>query len=75
MCNGLPKSVGPISTTRSVRDEFDGNLTLNFRSKSNLKEVLAGQDHLIRGKKHGICFVLRIGDKNIAKIRTHTLVR
>ena len=63
----------PISTTRSVRDEFGGNLTLNFRIKSNLKEVFAGQDDLIRGKKHGIDFVLRIGGKDCTKDRTHTL--
>ena len=43
----------PISTTRSVRDEFGGNLTLNFQIKSNLLEVLTGQDDFIIGKIHG----------------------
>ena len=42
----------PISTTRSVRDELGGNLTLNFQIKSNLLDVLAGDD-FIRGKNHG----------------------
>ena len=65
----------PISTTRSVRDEFGGNLTLNFQIKPNLRNVLAGQDDLNRGKEHGICFVLRIGIRNNTKFRTHTLVR
>ena len=57
----------PISTTRSVRDEFGENLTLNFRIKSNLRDVLDGQDDLIRGKEHGIDLVLRIGGKKGAK--------
>ena len=57
----------PISTTRSVRDEFGGNLILNFRIKSNLRDVLAGQDDFIRGKEHGIDLVLRIGGKKNAQ--------
>ena len=45
--------MGPISTTGVVRDEFGGNLTLNFQIKSNLQDVFAGQDDFIRGKNHG----------------------
>ena len=30
----------PISTTRSTRDEFGGDLTLNFQIEVNLKDVL-----------------------------------
>ena len=48
-----PKSVRPISTTRSVRDEFGGDLTLNFEIKTNLRDVFAGHDDFIRGKNHG----------------------
>ena len=48
-----PKSTRPISTTRSVRDEFGGDLTLNFEIKTNLQDVFAGQDDFIRGKNHG----------------------
>ena len=48
-----PKSVRPISTTRSVRDEFGGDLTLNFQIKTNLRDVFAGQDDFNYGKKHG----------------------
>ena len=63
----------PSSTTQWVRDGFGGNLTLNFQFISNLKEVFAGHDDLIRGKNHDIDFVLRIGGKDCTKIRTHTL--
>ena len=57
----------PISTARSVRDEFGGNLTLNFQITLNLMEVLAGQEDLIRGKEHVIDLVLRIRGKNNAQ--------
>ena len=57
----------PISITRLVRDEFGGNLTLNFQIKSNIRDVHAGQDDLIRGKKHGIDSVLRIGGKDCTR--------
>ena len=48
-----PKSVRPISTTQSVRDEFGGDLTPNFQLKTNLRDVFAGQDDFNRGKDHG----------------------
>ena len=50
----------PISTVRSVRDEFCGELTLNYLNQSRPKEVLDGYINLIRGKKHGIVLVLGI---------------
>ena len=53
VCSGLSQSVRPISTTRSVRDEFGGDLTLNFQIKTSLRDVFAGQDDLNRGKNHG----------------------
>ena len=53
----------PISTIRSVRDEFSGDLTLNFRIKLNLNEVFSGYIDFIRGKDHGIDHVLRMGGK------------
>jgi len=56
--------VRPISTTRSVRDEFGRNLTLNFRINTNLTEVFAGQSNLIRGKNHGIDLSAGIGGKD-----------
>ena len=37
----LAKSVEPISTTRSVRDGFGGNLTLNFQSTTKLRSDFA----------------------------------
>ena len=64
-----PKSVRPISTTRSVRDEFGGDLTLNFEIKTNLWDVFAGQDDFIRGKNHGkaMCYELEL--RNSTKIK------
>ena len=52
MCNGLGQ-IGETDTTRSVRDEFGGDLTLKFQIKSNLRDAFAGQDDFIRGKNHG----------------------
>ena len=57
------ESVRPISTVRSVRDEFCGELTLNFLNKSRPKGVLVLWVNLNRGKKHGIVLVLGIGVK------------
>ena len=57
------ESVRQISTVRSVRDEFYGELTLIFLNQSRPKEVLAGWINLNRGKKHGIVLVLGIGVK------------
>ena len=65
----------PISTIRSVRDEFGGNLTLNFEIKSNLHDVFTGQDDFIRGKNHGkaMCYELEL--MNSTKYKVHTLTR
>ena len=57
----------PIPTTRSVRDESGGNLTLNFQFKSSLMEILYGWIDLIRRKQHGIDLVLGIGSKKNAQ--------
>ena len=61
------ESVRPISTVRSVRDEFCGELTLKFSNQSRPKEVLAGWINLNRGKKHGIVLVLGIEVKKTAQ--------
>ena len=59
----------PISTTRSVRDEFGGDLTLNFQIKSNLRGAFAGQDDFIRGKNHGKAMCYESELRNSTKIK------
>ena len=61
------ESVRPISTFRLVRDEFCGELTLNFLNQTRTKEDLVGSIDLIRGKNHGIVLVLGIGVKMTAQ--------
>ena len=61
------ESVRPISTLRSVRDEFCGELTLNFLNQYRPKEVFAGRININRGMKHGIVLVLGIGVKKTAQ--------
>ena len=63
------KSVRPISTTRSVRDEFGGNLTLNFQIKSSLREVFARQDDFTCGKNHGKAMCYESELRNSTKIK------
>ena len=65
----------PISTIRSVRDEFGRDLTLNFQIQSNLKEVFSGWIVCIRGHDHGevMCYESELG--NGTKSQTHNLVR
>ena len=59
----------PISTIRSVRDEFGGDLTLNFQIKSNLRDAFAGQDDFIRGKNHGKAMCYESELRNSTKIK------
>ena len=70
-----PKSVRPISTTRSVRDEFGGDLTLNFQIETNLREVFAGQDDFNHGKNHGKAMCYESELRNSTKDQVHTLIR
>ena len=59
----------PISTTRSVRDGFGGDLTLNFQIKSNLRDAFAGQADFICGKNHGRAMWYESELRNSTKIK------
>ena len=70
------ESVRPISTFRSVRDEFCGELTLKFSNQSRPKEVLAGWINLNRGKNTAHCPCARNrSEKDSTRGRTLTLER